>query len=499
LTGIGNPDRVQGQITATGIDNALLAALLGDTLPAKLLATDVGELRITTAFDYAKTTGRAVLDPLEVTAYGVSGQGRMTVETGGDSLELSGQASLAPFSPRALLTRFDLPVPASADPRALGRAELAASFQTTGSSGSFRDIALTLDDSRITGEFSVENFADPLYRFMLRADQIDADRYLPPKGEPAGEPAATPSARAGAEPATPVPAPAGNAEERRLGDIGLRSEALTATRVIGSASVGELKIGGMRFQQLATDLAIGDGRAALSSVRTELYGGEFTGGVEIDATGALPTLHLQGTANTLALEPLLVDMLGGSSISGTGNFALDIGGSGETIGAAIQSAAGSLNVSFTDGELAGINLGREICAGVNALISQPAPAAAPDVTSFRLISGSAAISDGVASTSNLFATTGYAELTGTGTMRLADQWQSNDFVARVSGPIPLAGCEEINSHMDNSIPIGFGFEGKLPDITWRFDYEQFAADVARRAIRNTVRDALEDRLREALD
>jgi AsmA protein len=495
LSGVGSPARVQGQLTAGGIDNALLAALLGNALPAKLLATDVGELGLTTAFDYARTTGRAVFDPLELTAYGVSGQGRLTVETSSDSLALSGQASLSPFSPRALLTRFGLPVPASADPRALGRAELATSFHTTGSSGSFRDIALTLDDSRIMGEFSVENFADPLYRFELRADRIDADRYLPPKADPAAAPGAPSETRA---PAAAAP-PAGAGGERRLGDIALRNDALTATRLIGSASVGDLTIGGMRFQQLATDLAIGDGRAALTSVSTELYGGEFTGGVEVDATGVTPALHLRGAANTVALEPLLVDMLGGSSIRGTGKFELDIRGNGETIGEAIQSAAGSLTVSFTDGELDGINLGRELCAGVNALNSLPAPAVAPDATGFRLISGSATISNGVASTSNFYATTGYAELTGTGTMRLADQWQSNDFVARLSGPIPLQGCEQLNAHIDNSIPIGFGFEGKLPDVTPRFDLKQLAADLARRAIRNTVRDAFEDRLREALD
>jgi AsmA protein len=141
------------------------------------------------------------------------------------------------------------------------------------------------------GEFSVENFADPLYRFELRADRIDADRYLPPKAAPDAEPDAASAAKAPA-----AAAPAGASAERRLGDIRLRNDALTATRLIGSASVGELKIGGMRFQQLATDLAIGDGRAALTSVRTQLYGGEFTGGVEIDTTGAIPALHLNGPA-----------------------------------------------------------------------------------------------------------------------------------------------------------------------------------------------------------
>lgn len=494
LTGIADPARIQGQIDASGIDNALLGALLGHQLPPDLLATDVGELRLTTAFDYSRTTGRAIFDPLGIAAYGISGEGRLTIETSGP-LELLGQARLAPFSPRELLTRFGLPVPASSDPRAFSRAELAASFQTTGSSGSFRDIALTLDDSRITGEFSVENFADPTYRFVLRADRIDADRYLPPKGDAPAAAAATaadPKAPAGA--ATPAGVPA----ERRLGDIRLDGDALTATRVAGSASVGDLTIGGMRFRQLSADLAVGDGRAALRSVQTELYGGTFTGGMEIDATGATPSAHLRGTASALAMDPLFVDMLGASAVSGSGNFDLDLTGRGATIGEAVATSAGTMSVSFSDGELRGINLGHGLCKAMNAFGQVPEPPPAPDATPYRVIRASATVASGTASTQDLFVSTGYAELTGQGSLRLADQVLDTSYVARMVGPVNLPGCERLNSRIDGSIPIGFSLEGPVSSPTPAFDVRQLAEDLARREIRNQVEDTVRDRIQDAL-
>jgi len=501
VTAIADPARIQGQIEASGIDNTLLGALLGNRLPPDLLATDIGELRLTTAFDYSRATGRAIFDPLDIAAYGIAGEGRLTIETEGP-LELSGQARLAPFSPRALLTRFDLPVPASSDPQAFTRAELAATFQTTGSSGSFRDIALTLDDSRITGQFSVENFGDPVYRFELRADRIDADRYLPPKGDAAtaGGAGAKPAAGgAGASSGTGAAGPSGAPEERRLGDIRLDNEALTATRIIGSASVGDLRIGGMRFQQLAADLAVGDGRAALSSVQTQLYGGAFTGGVEVDTTAATPSVALRGTATALAMDPLFIDMLGASAVSGTGNFDLDLRGNGATIGEAMAAAAGTMSVAFSDGELRGVNLGHGLCKAMNAFGQLPEPPPAPDATPYRQISASATVAGGMATTENLFASTGYLELTGRGTIRLVDQVLDTSYVARMVGPVNLPGCERLNSRIDGSIPIGFSLRGPVSALeTPTFDVRQLAEDLIQREIRDRAEDALRDRLQDAL-
>ena len=88
----------------------------------------------------------------------------------------------------------------------------------------------------------------------------------------------------------------------------------------------------MRYTQFAANLAVGGGRASLSDVNTRLYGGEFTGSVEIDTEGALPTLRLTGNARNLALDPLLTAMLGDANISGTGSFDLNLTGTGATIG-----------------------------------------------------------------------------------------------------------------------------------------------------------------------
>jgi uncharacterized protein involved in outer membrane biogenesis len=483
LSEAGAGGRYRGALQVTGMNNRLLTAFGGGLLPADLLEAELGEFRAAGSFDYTGDSGVIVLDPLSLTAWGLSGNGNARIDPSGTALALSGRAALAEFSPRDLLDRFGLPQPESSDPTVLRSAELAATFATTGDDGRFRDIAVRLDDSRITGEFSVENFADPRYHFVLSADRIDVDRYLPPTA---------------AEAEAPAGAADGGDGDKRLGDIELSNEALTATRLSGAVSVGTLTVGGMRFEQLATEIEVGDGRAALDPVSTRLYGGSFSGGVGLDTNGAAPAIRLNGTTTDLALEPLLQAMLGGANLSGTGNFRLDLTGQGATIGAAMATAAGSLDLALRDGAINGINVGRSLCAAINRARELPAPEAAPDSTGFTVIRGSATIRDGTASSNDLYASTGYVELTGRGQMRLIDQNLDTDFVARLSGPIPLRGCEQLNEQVDDSIPIGFSLKGQLPDVEVGLDVSELIQDWISREIRNRAQDAIRDRLQDSI-
>jgi hypothetical protein len=89
-------------------------------------------------------------------------------------------------------------------------------------------------------------------------------------------------------------------------------------------------------------------------------------------------------------------------------------------------------------------------------------------------------------------------LTGKGQMRLVDQWLDTDFVARLTGAIPLTGCERLNSQIDDSIPIGFSLTGTLPDVDVGFDISQLIEDWLKREIRNQTQDAIRDRVQDAL-
>jgi AsmA protein len=254
----------------------------------------------------------------------------------------------------------------------------------------------------------------------------------------------------------------------------------------------------MRYEQLSANLAVGGGRASLSNVQTQLYGGEFRGGFSIDATGASPTVQLSGQARQLALDPLLTAMLGDSNISGRGDLDLELTGTGDTIGTAMQTAAGTMALTLTNGVLEGVNAGRSVCAAINSLNGQPAPANAPNTTAFNQIRGTATVADGIASTSDILVITDYMQLTGRSNMQLVDQQISSKLVAQMTGPVNLGGCERLNSRIDGSIPIGFTLDGKLPDVEVGVDVAQLLEDWARRELRNRAEESIRDRVLDRL-
>ena len=480
------PTRVVGQIRVTELRDRLVGALFGPWLPPEVLAADIGTFTLDTAFVHNAVAGVTSFEPLALTAYGLSATGQMTIvnENRSGNLTVQGRAEVAQFSPRALLARFDLPAPTSQDPTALTRARLAAGFETNGSNGVFRDIVVDLDDSRITGEFRVDDFADPSYRFVLRADRLDVDRYLPPRADP--------SATADAADA--------EAGERRFGDIRIDTEALTATRISGTASVGSLELGGLSLQQLSTGLEVGDGRASLDSVRAQLYGGRFEGGYSVDATGDAAVTHLQGALTDVSIRPLLTALFGEASIGGTGSVTLNLTGRGDTIGDQALTAAGNLSFSLRDGQVDGFNLERTLCAAFNTADRLPAPASAPNLTRYTEMSGAGTVAEGIVTTPSLRASTGSLDITATGRLRPVDLYVNYELRSTLTAPIAIERCDRVNTQVGGSFP--WTLEGTLPDVIPVPDLGQYLRERARDELReraeDRVRDRLEERLRDLL-
>ena len=163
------------------------------------------------------------------------------------------------------------------------------------------------------------------------------------------------------------------------------------------------------------------------------------------------------------------------------------------VSAALATAAGSLSLAFSNGEIDGVNLGRKLCEAVNARRGLTAPAEAPKATAYSVIRGTATVSEGVASSTDLYATTGYLDLTGRGGIRLVDQWLDTQFRAALTGPIRIAGCEDLNATIANDpIPVNFTLKGQLPDVDVGFDISQLLSDWARREVRSRVREEVQD-------
>jgi AsmA protein len=101
-----------------------------------------------------------------------------------------------------------------------------------------QDLALNLDDSKLTGTASILNFAQPAYRFDLAVDQVTLDRYLPPESAAAEQ--------------KPAPAPG-------AAPVVIPIDTLRALDADGRIRVGRLQAFGLKSSDVLVKLFAKDG------------------------------------------------------------------------------------------------------------------------------------------------------------------------------------------------------------------------------------------------
>ena len=460
--------RLEGSVSTSTIDPALVDQVFPSLLPDSLPPEQLGTLRLATSFAYDTVTGELAFNSIEAEALGLLGTGELAVSELSGPPRLTGTVRIERFEPRDLLSRFDQPPPATSDPSALANVMIETRLDFTTERGSFADLRLQVDDSTITGELTVREFSNPEYSFSLEIDRVDVDRYLPPSAAP----------QSGASADRPIELPT-----QAMHDLALN----------GRIVIDDLKLADIQFSDVSTLLAIQSGVGTIDSARARLYGGDFEGGIELDARGGIPQLAFDGTVVGVQLDPLFSALGGESALTGIGNFDLSLSGIGAGLGDVLETTAGRIDFALRDGAIRGFNLGHEMCSVWNTVrrLPQPAPTDV-DFSTFQLLRGSAVVTDGIARTSDLQGTTSFIETTGRGQLDLATRNINYDLLATLTDSTGIAGCETLERLIGDPIPLELTGNASAPKAS--FDFGEALEIYGREA----AKEAVEERLREAL-
>jgi len=458
--------RFDGNVVVNPIAAERLVAVLGDVLPEALPPAALGQVALSATFDYSIDARTLSLTEVEARAADIDVLGAVRVADLGGSPAWNGDVEVLNFDPEALMIRLERPLSARSDPATLGRARGSAHVEGDSSRLSASNLRVVLDDSTITGEVTMRLADTPDYRFDLTIDRLNADRYLPPAEDAPPEGAAAVAA-----------------------DVALPTEPLARLKLDGRFNVGELRVAGLRLENVGASLSAGDSRGVIEQARARLYGGEFQGRVELDATAELPRLAVDGTVTELAIEPLLSDLRGEANMTGTGNFDMTLAGTGTELSNVLESAQGRVSFSVRDGVLRGFDLGRTMCSAFNATQSLPRPAssAAPQ-TQYQLMRGGADVIEGIARTEDLEATMAFMRVSGRGQSALVSREINYDLVATLTSSIAIERCQSMDRLIGDSVPVKVTGTILEPEIAP--DYGEI--------LRNRIRDELQDRLRERL-
>lgn len=347
-------------------------------------------------FSKAKLEAAGLVLTTDINASGLSG----------DSARLTGPITIAPFSPRDVMSKLGMKAPDASDKTALTNASFSAQYAGTFKSASLNNVAIKLDQTNIVGTLAVTDLATQAIEFALKGDSLDADRYMSPKAAKAGETVGS-----------------GGSESKKadINEIKLPTEALDKLNVNGTLTFNTLKLSGLKLSDVSLRLAGAKNSPKTQQLSAKLYGGQITTNTRVGG-GGTPSYGLKTSLQSLNAGPFLTDFMGKDFVTGLGNFTMDVTGTGNTVGDLRRTLNGDLAFKLENGAVKGFNLAQIIRNGQAMLNGQAATMTSETKqTDFTAFSATAKIINGILQSDMLDASSPLFRLAGAGQINLINE------------------------------------------------------------------------------
>ncbi|WP_459615627.1 AsmA family protein [Bordetella sp. 2513F-2] len=325
----------------------------------------------------------------------------------------------------------------------------------------------------------------PSVKFALAVDTLDLDKLAPPIM------AAPPSRPEGgaAQPGKPAQ-PAGSTP---ADDGTIDLSALVGPSANGTVKIGQLVVRGLKASEVSAQMKLAKGRLDIASIAAALYGGKLAGVMSVDAADGNATAAKLTLAG-IAIQPLLVDLAGKDTLSGTGSVALDIKTAGANTYAMTNALAGSMQLRLRDGAIKGINVAQTLREFKARLAGKGQDAAQQSdqsrQTDFTSLEADLVFDKGVATAKRLSLAAPLLRVSEGDPARIDFPRSALDFVAMVRVVNTSTGQDgkELEALKDITVPVHVTGPFDKPVYTVRW------TDVASEALKR----GLADRLRNVL-
>jgi len=463
-------------LRAVNFDDAELKLdLTGEGVPG-------GKLRLSLATAVAVDLERQTLEmpklALETLGLSISGKASGT-GIGGADPRLKGTLEVAEFVPLDVIKALGQKPPNTADASVLGKAGAALQWEASGKHAEATALQFQLDDTHVTGRLRVDDFASPALDFAVQADQIDLDRYLPPREK-----------ESAAAPASPGGAAAGTVEA-------LPVETLRGLNLAGTVKLGALKAYNLRSSNIEFTLKSRDGLLRIHPAVAGLYQGQYSGDVSLDVRGKTPQLSLNEHVKGVQVGPLLKDLSGDDKLSGTGNVDVRLQGSGATPEALRGTLNGNAAFSFTNGRVKGVNIATLLRSAQARLQGQPPPPDdQPNETDFTELMGTATVTDGIVRNNDLSAKSPLLRISGEGQVSLPAETIDYLLTTKIVGSLKGQGGKGLDELKGVAIPVRISGTFSKPSYTP--DLAAALGDVAREKAKEKIEKKTQKLLKDKL-
>jgi uncharacterized protein involved in outer membrane biogenesis len=361
------------------------------------LAVDQQQFK-TTALRFDLINNTLTLDSFIMRLLDVMMMGKVTVTQVTTKPNWQGSIKTMSFNPKTVLQQLAVPLPVMADKKAFTDMLLETEVKGDVSQLQLNPLKLHLDDTQLQGEFQVQDFQTLAMAFNLNIDQLDVDRYLPPK--PTIE---TPTEKPIPTPETPLPL-----------------DLLKTLNLNGQLTIGQLKAAQLKMSDVHLVVTAKDGHLTITP-RAALYNGTYRGNLTLNTHLQPPLLEIDDTLNHIHASPLLLDLTGDDKLIGIAHITARLTSDATSIESLQKQLQGNIRFLFLDGALKGFNIGYTIRKTKAYLMGEPLPPPEPIRTDFTSLEGTLFAKAGIMTSDDLVMKSPLLRINGNGKMDLATQ------------------------------------------------------------------------------
>lgn len=452
-----SPDKAGGDAlnlsaSLAGSGRSIVAKLVLSGVEGNAKALKIAKLALDLDAKSGETTVKAHLDS-PVTA-NVAAQ-TVALEKLGGSIDLA--------HPQMPMKQLKLPLSGSL------RADLAKQSAAL-------DLGTRFDESTIALKLKVAKFAPPAIVFDLDIDQLNVDKYLPPKA----------------------------AEDKSAKEAKLDFSALKGHEVKGSIRIGALQVSKLKLGKLNAKLNLAGGRLDIAPLTMNLYEGTASGSLSLNAAGNQVGLRQQLTG--ISINPLMKDLADRDLLEGRGNVALDLASRGDSVTAMKQALGGTASVNLKDGAIKGINLAQtlrdlqgKLGAASGKRENSTQQARAGDKTDFSELAASLKIANGVAHNEDLAMKSPFLRLAGAGDIDIGGGRMN--YLAKASVVASSAGQGGQGLDQLKGLTVPVRVTGPFEKLSYTLELGSLIADAAKSRVEAKKEEAkakIEDKVRDKL-
>ncbi|MDX2320799.1 MAG: AsmA family protein, partial [Moritella sp.] len=227
-------------------------------------------------------------------------------------------------------------------------------------------LKLDVDELNITGDLSADIFEKPSLEYNLAMNTLVVDDWLPKTAAANDNTAAkgTASTKKGA--AKPAP------------EVEPDLSALSSVNQKGTLTITKIKQGAYVLDNIKLQSELKDGVFQLTKLSSDLYEGKLMVKALLDSNKKPATFNLNSTLEKVQSEQLVTIAAGKKMLTGLVDVDVRVSGKGLTMTKLKSATKGTINTSFTDGAVLGVNVAQEVRKAIAMFSKKPAKESADE-------------------------------------------------------------------------------------------------------------------------